>query len=316
MLANRQLKAPTTMTTRHLACAPIALLLLTCGTTQAQSCPPDSWHRAELQALAARDFAIADDTRRNRLAHALVPCLAAADPVLRDEIAFSGLARWLRAKALPSDTVRSLGRSGLAMLRLEGDAEGFRQPFAALMLSEVARADRLDTVLAEDDLQAFVDAAVVYLGAIRDYRGFDAQAGWRHGVAHAADLVLQLGLNPRLAAAPVQRLLQSLATQVDAAGSHAYVDGEPERLARAVYFIHRRGVLDAAWWDAWFARVGNPAPLSGWAAAQRSRPGLARRHNTLAFVHAVFFAAHSDDSPRNRELAALAQREIRRLMGG
>ena len=31
--------------------------------------------------------------------------------------------------------------------------------------------------------------------SVRDYRGFDAKQGWRHGVAHGADLLLQLSRN-------------------------------------------------------------------------------------------------------------------------
>lgn len=34
--------------------------------------------------------------------------------------------------------------------------------------------------------------------AICDYRSFDERDGWRHAVAHAADLLMRLALNPAL----------------------------------------------------------------------------------------------------------------------
>lgn len=280
----------------------------------AAGCPPESWTLAELRALPAAEFAVAEPARRNQLALGLASCLENPDPRLRDEVAFTAIAHWLRAKELAPATVVGLARELLP--RLEGPAgEGFGRPFAALVLSEVARADRLDPMLPEPLLRELVTAAGRFLAGIRDYRGFDPEVGWRHGVAHGADLVLQLGLSPRLSAAEVRTLLAALARQV-APEATSYIDGEPERLARAVFFLHQRADLDAAFWDGWFAAVGDPAPLADWSSAFAARPGLARRHNTLAFLHAVAFAARANPSPASDRLGALAHRELLRVTSG
>src|SRR5258705_220852 len=75
---------------------------------------------------------------------------------------------------------------------------------------------------------------------VTDRRGFDATQGWRHGVAHGADLLLQLGLNPALSAAQLDAIVQAIASQVAPAGEHFYVYGEPERLARPIAYIAKR----------------------------------------------------------------------------
>lgn len=49
---------------------------------------------------------------------------------------------------------------------------------------------------------------------MRDLRGFDAVQGWRHGVAHGADLLLQLALNPALRRVQAEALLAAIASQV------------------------------------------------------------------------------------------------------
>jgi hypothetical protein len=178
-------------------------------------------------------------------------------------------------------------------------------------LSEVARADRISAVLDPAARQALVGGAAHYLKGVTDYRGFDGRSGWRHGVAHGADLVLQLGLNEKVSADEVRRLLGALAAQV-VPGAVSYTFGEPERLARAVYFIHGRGVLNDAFWNEWLAAFGTPPSPD----SHRSAEGLARRHNAIAFLHAIAFAARSAGDEAGAKLATLTDREIRRLMGG
>lgn len=70
------------------------------------------------------------------------------------------------------------------------DPDGLRRPFAALNLAEVARANRIKIYLTDARRDAMLRAATSYMSAIEDYRGFDPQLGYRHGVAHASDLLM------------------------------------------------------------------------------------------------------------------------------
>jgi Protein of unknown function (DUF2785) len=282
------------------------------GLTPAALCPPAPWSRAELVALRNSEFVLPESEKRNQLALGLLSCLGDPDPELRDGVAFTGLSHWLRAKELDAATQLALAERLLAMLGKEMDPAGFERPFAALVLSEVARADRIEPVLPEPLLRAVTDRTVAFLETVTDYRGFDPREGWRHSVAHGADLVLQLGVNPRVAAAGQRALLEALARQI-APAEVFYHFGEPERLARAVFFVHQRGDLDQKFWDEWFARRGDAAPLASWGASYESLQGLARRHDTVAFLQAVAFAARSNRSPQSEKLAALADRELTRI---
>ena len=261
-------------------------------------CAPLALDPDALLALKAGGWQLASD-RRAELALALAGCLRDPDPQLRDAIAFDALSHWMRAGELDPVTLRALRGRLLPMLDERGEP-GFAAPFAALVLAEVARVDRIAPYLDARERAALVEAAAGYLESVRDYRGFDAAQGWRHGVAHGADFALQLILNPAVDATHVQRLLAAVAAQVDADGRHAYVHGESARLAMPVLYAARRGLLDAAQWDAWVAAVAAPAPLADWSQAFSSEAGLARLHNTNAFLLVLYASLQESDDERSR----------------
>ncbi len=169
------------------------------------TCPPSGITRADLLKLKEQKFEIASADERNAMAVRLLACLADPDPAIRDGVVFEGLSRWLRGKALTPATILALGDSLRETLAGENDAAGFRLPFAALVLSEVSRADRIEPVFSDEVRQALVELAATSLIRVNDYRGFDAREGFRHGVAHGADLVLQLGVNPKVGADGIRR---------------------------------------------------------------------------------------------------------------
>ena len=258
------------------------------------ACPPAGQDRASLQALKAAKFAMPDAASRNALAEGLLDCLGDPDPVLRDGIAYEAYSTWMRAGAFDAGELRKLRDALYA--RLDGDdADGFRKPFAALVLSEVARSDRVAPWMTGEERAAMVERASAYLESVRDYRGYENGAGWRHGVAHGADWAMQLALNPALDRAQLERLLAAVASQVMAADGHAYVFGEGERLARPVLYAAQRGLIDDAAWKAWFAAL--PAKLGPPQAGYGDATWLARRHDLVQFLEDAYASADLSQDP-------------------
>jgi hypothetical protein len=250
----------------------------------ASQCPPATHDRAALVALKASGFAVA-----------LIGCLADSDPGIRDGVAFEALQTWMRAKLLSPATVVTL-RDRLVPILTDPEGDGFARPFAALVLADVARTDRIDPWMTPAERSALVNAAADYVKGVRDYRGFDDREGWRHGVAHGADLLMQLAYNPALVRADLDRILDAVASQVAPPG-HFYRYGEAERLAAPVAAIARRGILTQAEWDAWFAAIAAPAPLAQWSDAYRTQDGLAKRHDTMAFLSFLYLNAKLGGAP-------------------
>jgi hypothetical protein len=267
---------------------PIAVLLALAAGPAAATCPPDGWTAGELKQLREGGFKLEDAARRDELALALVDCLGDADPDLRDGTGFEGLSRWMREKSLSPTTLATLReRLQYELNSPPPDDSGVRQPFVALVLSEVARTDRVDPWLSPVQRAALVADAAMFLSGVRDYRGFVDGEGWRHGVAHGSDLALQLVVNPAIDRGQVDTLLAAVRSQVVAADGHAYIHGEPGRLARVVYYAAQRDLHDKAHWEAWLKEASSPGPLGDWGKAFTSEAGLARLHDTRSFLQAL-----------------------------
>lgn len=261
--------------------AALALGFAASAHAQPAPCPPQGYDRAALDALKENDWTIENARRRNAFARALTACLASPDSTLRDGIAYEALYHYLRNRQLTVETMRTLAEDLDAKL-IAPDPDGFGRPFAALALSEVARADRVEPYLDPGVRQRLLDDALLYFTSVRDYRGFTAGEGWRHGVAHGADLLLQLGVNPAFGKAEAERILTAIEGQV-APEEHFYIYGESERLARPLLFIGQRGLFTADEWSAYFARF----PAAG-EDVFASQAGLAWRHNVMAFLNVLY----------------------------
>ena len=280
------------------------------------NCPPPGFDRQQLLQLKDDGFVLTDDTMRTDLAVALVGCVGDPDPLIRDGVAFEALSGWMRGKQLAQDTIMTVYEDLLKQVSSDVDPNGFQQPFAILILSEVARTDRVEAWFTSAMREQMVETAVGYLSGVRDYRGFSDTEGWRHGVAHGSDLVLQLVLNENINEAQIRRLMTAVAGQVAPAVDMSYGFGEPGRLARAVVYAYRRGVSEDAEWTVWFDSISDPAPLENWSDSYSSQAGLAKRHNTLAFLTVLHLNAMAADNEQGLALAALVMQAIGRVLRG
>lgn len=277
-----------------------AFLFTACATApdsaqSAASCAPAGYSRAQLDALKASGWAIADDGARNIFARALTACLGDPDPGLRDGIAFEALQHFMRNRQLSNQTQLALLADLEARLAAP-EGPGFERPFAALVLSEVARTDRVAPYFTPAQRAHLLEVSVSYLEGVRDYRGFDSREGWRHGVAHGSDLMLQLVLNPAFGKPELIRIRSAIAAQL-APTEHFYIYGESLRLAQPILYMARRDLFSEAEWSAWFAEISGPGPLGSWDNAFNSQAGLARRHNLLGFLSAIYALADTSGDP-------------------
>ncbi|OYW82454.1 MAG: hypothetical protein B7Z22_14190, partial [Hyphomonas sp. 32-62-5] len=217
-------------------------------------------------------------------------CLESPDTAVRDGYAYETLSGLLRSEAVGPDTLRPLKAELLSRLaRADEDPGGFRGPFAALALAEVARTDRIAPWMDEDERSELITAAHSYLAGLTDYRGFSGTEGWRHGVAHAADLLMQLSLNPHLTKPQAEAILSAIAVKAGTP-DHAYVFGESERLAAPVLYLARRDLFTANEWESWFTGLwpaGDPLRQDPYA----SEAALNRLHNLRAFAQSVYVSA-------------------------
>jgi hypothetical protein len=290
-----------------LAATVVAFAVIVPARADTGACPPAGYDRARLEALKQAGWELDSADERNRLARALTGCLASPDPVLRDRVAFEALAHWLRARLLGDATMLALA-DDLEPRLAAPEGAGLERPFAALALSEVARADRVQAFLTPARRARLLEASIAYFSAVRDYRGFDEIEGWRHGVAHGADLLLQLSLNAALGKPQLERIRDAIAGQVSPPG-HFYVYGEPERLARPIIYMAQRGLIPESEWTRWFAQF-QPARDADLFSSQA---GLAQRHNVNAFLQSVWINARLSEDEADDALLPGSEAALRAL---
>lgn len=255
----------------------------------AQNCYSVHWHKQALLDLAKRNFAIENQLERSELARQLLKCLAISDGRIRDGVAFAGLSSWLRANKLPVEVHSAMFESLIKHFAAQThDENGVYQPFIALVLAELARVDRKSPYLTPEQMQQLVIKSTAYMVNIKDYRAFDNIVGWRHNVAHTADIFLQLALNPAINKEQLTMMLNAIGQQALAQNTHFYTYGEPERLATALLYILLQKQHSEKDWKNWLQKYITPAPMTDWQQVYISQQGLAKLHNARALLGAIF----------------------------
>ena len=244
------------------------------------------------------------------LAAELVDMLASTDPERRDEIGYSTLANWIyQRKIISGDALRSLTASLIANLTQrigERDTDSvFRRSFSALTLAAVVARDNADSVLDAEEWHRIEQAALAYLAAEQDVRGYDVDKGWMHSAAHTADLIRFLGRSRHLEVAGQMRLLGAVGQKL-VTSPVVFTHGEDERFARALLSIVNRKDFDHAAFAAWLADT-KPAVAP--------RPTLAQLRavqnwkNMLAKLEVVL-----SNDPQPSETVAAARNAVRAVL--
>ena len=243
-----------------------------------------------------------EDQQTDKGARDFASCLGEPDPVLRDQIGYEGLTAALRSGAISELVRRELIAELSDNLGVE-DADSFLAPFSALGLSELVRTDRVEPFLTPAERKTVAKNAATYIAGVSDYRAFSDQEGWRHGVAHGADVAMQLSLNSKVSAESLLELRAAIAQQITNRTGYAFTHNEPERLARPILFMAMQSKISSEDWTTWFATLADPAPLPDWGAAYQSETDLARLHNLKSFARVLYINASLSEDEALKPIA-------------
>ncbi|QJR79520.1 DUF2785 domain-containing protein [Alteromonas pelagimontana] len=257
------------------------------------------WHQLLVNGFA--DAPVSLGTISNQL----VNCLSASEPSVRDGIGFTGLSVLLREEKLSRLKREALFQKFIEDIKKNNNNEsGVYLPFAVLALSEVLRADRIRPGLDSSQRQHAIDTIDDYINTLQDYRGFDSKIGWRHGIAHSADALLQLALNRATTPEQLKQISHVILTAItpnDA--THMFIYGEPMRLARAMGYVILREEVPVSYWSEQLRQAASPAPLDSWQQTYHSMESLSRQHNIRSFYNELLaFVAYQN----NERLTTLA----------
>uniref|UniRef100_A0A486XKP9 DUF2785 domain-containing protein n=1 Tax=Rheinheimera sp. BAL341 TaxID=1708203 RepID=A0A486XKP9_9GAMM len=257
----------------------------------------------QLFAIKAEQFQPPGEEDINQAAIRLLACVGHSNPSIRDGVVYEAYQHWLRNNLLDTASIRQLFIALLDNLdKSASDPAQFRSAFSALILAEVVRVDRISPYLNTAEHQQAVDGVARFMAQITDYRGFDQLQGWRHSVAHTADIMLQLSLNPALTAAQADVLLKAIGQQV-APQQHFYHYGEPKRLALPVLYLLLNDKISSDSLTKHLQALAAPAPFSDWQQVYQHQHGLAKLHNTTAYFAALYILSSGSQNARLQTLA-------------
>jgi Protein of unknown function (DUF2785) len=198
------------------------------------------------------------------LVHELSSYLSSPDPALRDQLAYDVLVAWIYQKHLVTPALeRELLKEWTANLQKDIGSTGtdavLPRSFSALMLSVIVAHDNAAPFLESNEVHGLLTAALTYLNAEKDVRGYDPQKGWMHSAAHTADLLKFLARSRYLTVADQATILDAIARKLHDA-PEVFTHGEDQRFARTVLAIVNRPDFDAAAFTAWVARTTPKQP--------------------------------------------------------
>ncbi len=218
------------------------LLVLGSGLLAAQAPKHDKpfW-----RGVAEHRYEVPNGESASALAHELSRLLASSDPELRDDLAYSILARWIgRPGILQPDDLLALADKWMSNLK-DGIGESgtnsvLKRSFSALCLSLIAEREAKTPFLGTSNYHQLVTAAVTYLQTERDLRGYDAKVGWIH--------------SPLLTSDEGSRILRAVETRL-ASAPDVYTQSEQDRMAQAVLGLIRRTDFAADSFETWLTRL-------------------------------------------------------------
>jgi len=237
--------------------APALLLLSLCSALlNAQTIQHD---RAFWLTIAQNHYAVPQNQSAVALAQELSQLLGSPDPELRDDLAYSILARWIaRPNILQPTELQALAEEWRANLKSgigeSGTDSVLKRSFSALCLASIAEREAKAPFLGAPRYHQLLADALTYLQSERDLRGYDAKLGWIHATAHTADLLQALAASPLLTKDEENSILSGLATRLSSA-PQVYTQGEQDRIAAAVLAVIRRPDYDTAFFETWLTKL-------------------------------------------------------------
>ena len=196
--------------------------------------------------------------------------LRSPDPATRDDVAYVALSRLI--PHLEPDLRRGLGDAMAARLT---DPQVQTRTFAVLILDGVVEAGEFD----ESWLTAFEDWYVLE----EDLRGYDADLGWLHAIAHGADLLGTFGF--RCPQVDPARMLELAVRRLLAKTDYVLRDQEDDRLAYAMALTLSREELTAESATGWLE------PVAADLTQEDSGPTPAHATNTVRTLRVLYLLA-------------------------
>lgn len=236
--------------------------------------------------IQAKDWEIPQEIDTYQLALEAMENIGSLDPVLRDDLILTVVWKMITDKKLTNDQIRNLLELSLSKKHLFCEIDGnsvFNRAFTALIVKIIiSYHNNIEAFLTEEEIVKVYTDVIKYIRSEEDTRGYVAEKGWAHAIAHGADALRALALCNSMEADHLQEILEVIKEKV-CISSSVYTHMESERLVTAATNVIGRNILSEQGiinWIRSFETIEYPSSLP------QSQYFL---ENTLRFIRALYF---------------------------
>jgi hypothetical protein len=234
------------------------------------------------------------------LTEELYSYLGSTDPELRDIISFFIFKHWIKQGLYSMDDLRSFIPRLIANLEQGiGETEGdqvYLRSFSALWLALIVDYDIKNPSLNTEEIIPIKEAALAYLIAERDLRGYDPIKGWAHAIDHAANLLSALACSPHTNTNDHIQILDCIAAKLKESANWIYIYDEDDCLAEPVVDIFTCGTLSMDQVQEWLVTLS-----TDWNNAFRDEDRARAFFNGRNFLRSVHWLMSTKENIPNRE---------------
>jgi len=260
--------------------------------------------------IKKNNYALPDGYEVLPLTEELYTYLASTDPELRDIIGFFVFKNWIKQGLYNMDDLRGFIPRLIANLK-KGIGERksdfvFLRSFSALWLAVIVDFDTRNPSLSSQEMIPIKGAALAYLAAERDLRGYDPVKGWAHAIDHAANLLAALAGSPHTDANDHIRILAHIADKLKDSNNWIFIYDEDDCLAEPAMEIFARGTLSADQIRAWLAILS-----ADWNDAFRDEKRARAFFNGRNFLRSLhWMMSGMDDLPHREEVQTILRETL------
>jgi len=123
----------------------------------------------------------------------VLTCFHSTDAELRDNLAYSVMAKWISSSQFTHDQLHTILEQALSSQMLHyriGESNTpsvLMRSFSSLIIASILYQDQQEQFLSEETYSKVLNALLTYAEREMDLRGYVVEFGWAHSVAHVAD---------------------------------------------------------------------------------------------------------------------------------
>lgn len=245
--------------------------------------------KEQLRQISGSKFRVENDGERFALALEMMAQIGSPDPELRDGLIYPAFYHWILEQeaftAVQLHRLFDLATDENHLYYRLGEKETdsvFTRSFSMLLLPLLLIAHRKRPYLTQPEIITLKETVIRYLEREQDVRGYVAEKGWAHAVAHAADALDDLALCQELGAEDLRDILTAVQHKIGT-DDYVFVHEEDERMSTAVVSLLSRQVLSDTEINDW---IGSFVPF---VAEAEAGPTSSRYRNVKNFLRSLYF---------------------------